>query len=73
MSRVPRVPKCPSARVPECLSVQVLFECPSASSARVHKCPSVLSAQIPKCPLSARVPKCPWNALGVLFERPISL
>ena len=48
----------------ECLSVQVLLECPSV---QVHECSSALNAQVPKCPLSVRVPqvtKCP-NVLRV--------
>ena len=58
-----QVPKCLSAQVPnylECPIVQVLFKCPSASSAPMPKCPNALSFQVPF--------KCPSIALWVPFE-----
>ena len=61
LNKLPRVPKRPIARVPECL------ECLSAQEPKCSKCPSVwvpkclsaLSAQVPKClsVLNVRVPK----------------
>ena len=48
-----------SVLVLECLSAQVLLECPSV---QVLEGSSVFSARVPKCPLGVRVPqvtKCP--------------
>ena len=73
LNKVPQVPKCLSARVPECPSAFRVPESPSVwvpkclecKSARVPKCPSASSAQVPgvpKCSSSAQLPqrsKCP--------------
>ena len=70
--RVPQVPKCPSARVPECLSAQVPFECPNA---QVPKGPSAQVPWVPRCPSSARVspvPKCPSSFLSALSVSSLS-
>ena len=76
MSQVPQVPKCQSAWMPECWSVQVPFGCMSLSSAWIFKCQVIWVLEYPclKCS-SARVswvPKCPWSVLGMPLENSLS-
>ena len=59
VNKVPQVPKCLSARVPQWPDVLQVPMCPRTW---VPKCPSALSAWLVKCSWSARVPQvleCP--------------
>ena len=57
MPQVPRVPKYPSAWVPECPSGLRDLEC---LSAWVLKCPSALNVWMSKCPSSAQGAQISW-------------
>ena len=68
---------CTNARVPECLSAQVSFECLSAivfkylecrNTKFSFECSSALSAQVPKGPSSAQILRFPWSVFEKSFK-----
>ena len=70
LNKVPRLPKCTSVWVSECLSTQVP-EYPSAQVPWVFECLSTLRVpeclEYLQCPTAQEpwVPECPWSALWV--------
>ena len=70
LNKVPRVPKCPSASVPECASA---LQLPNFSRGQMLKCPSASSAWVPECPNAHRnLFECHWSDLRVPLECPLS-
>ena len=60
-----KVPECPRARVPKCLSAlsAQVPECLKCPSVQVPECPKCPSAQVPtECHSALRAPECPPNA-----------